>query len=721
MLLAVTQGCRAQDSPLATPRPPKYNSAPGPVATHRFWSAKNWFATNRTDGGGTYTLFPEPLAVQTTPHGLLVGYSPTITVAKDFFVHPVQPDFTIGTVGLNAASVRIVANTDRMVDLDFGPLRTRVGRGMPFVYVETTSAEIALTFVSPPTVFATQDNLLGISLGQNLYGLFCPKHGTWTRTEKLFTCHLPPGHHYFSIALLPNSGAFAHFARFAFAFPVDTPLSWHYDQPHSQVTTTFDVTTEIKEGPDPGFLQALYPHQYTSLSGPHASTTDTYASARGPMRVLEARRFTTLDTFHGTLPFLPPPASFDYPAERNLLKTVAAEHNLFPAPDTYGQGKSLARIAQLLPLAQLSNEPLVLERFRSALRSQFALWSAPGDRKQDRFLYDRDWGTLIGYPASFGSNTQLNDHHFHYGYWIHAAAMLGLYDPAWLARPENAAFINELARDVANIDPHDPKYPMLRHFDAYAGHSWASGQAPFGDGQNEESSAEAINAWAGLILFAAETNNLPLRDAAIWMYTLETNAATDYWFNDGPVRTFPAGFDRTQVANLFDGKADAATWFGNAPEFEHGIEFLPFTGASLYLGRDPAYVRHNLAEVTRTNGGAIRRDSAFWPDLMEMYQSFYDPRGALAAWHQTGFVFDGETKAHEFAWLSSMAALGTVDESVTADTPFFAVFRDDSGHRTHIAFNPGATPLSVHFSDGAMLSVPVASMAIEGRVLKLPR
>jgi endoglucanase Acf2 len=195
----------------------------------------------------------------------------------------------------------------------------------------------------------------------------------------------------------------------------------------------------------------------------------------------------------------------------------------------------------------------------------------------------------------------------------------------------------------------------------------------------------------------------------------------DYWFNDGPVSTFPAGFSRTQIANLFDGKADTATWFGNAPGFEHGIQFLPFTGASLYLGRDRAYVGRNLAEVTRATGGAIDKGGTNWPDLMEMYQAFVDPRQALAAWQSTRYVFDGESRAHEFAWLQSMAALGRVDQSVTADTPFYAVFRSETGQRSHIAFNPGRAPLTVHFSDGFSLSLGPRTMASEAGVTRLPQ
>jgi endoglucanase Acf2 len=707
---------------LTRPASPSFQIAPGPIPTHRFWSAKNWFPTNKTALGGPYTMFPEPLAIQTTPQGLLVGYSPHLTVSKDFFIHPVQFDLTIGVANLNTEKVLIDAHTDRLVDFDFGPIRTLVGRGIPFVYAETSSAETTITFASPATIFIDRKNLLGVSIGGNNYGLFCPSGGHWEHTETVFTCHAAAAKRYVSVALLPSQEAFNAFARAAFLFPIDTHLSWSYDRESSRVTTTFDVITAPKEpAADTNFIQALYPHQYTALQGQQASATETYTSARGPMRLLTGSQFTTADIFHGLLPFLPPPATLDHHEEHALLQQVANEPQHFTQPDTYNHGKSLNRLAQLLPLSSIDGYASLSSLLTSTLRNQFALWSAPGDRALHRFVYDPAWGTLIGYPASFGSNTQLNDHHFHYGYWIGSAALLGLYDPAWPRKPENAAFVHELIADIATLSPNDTRYPMLRSFDAYTGHSWASGQAPFGDGENQESTSEAVNAWAGILLYAAETGDLKLRDAAIWMYTLETTSAIDYWFNDGPVSTFPSGFDRTQISNLFDGKADTATWFGNAPEFEHGIQFLPFSGASLYLGRDIAYVRRNLAEITHSNGGAFRRNSSFWPDLMEMYQAFDNPQQALTMWRSTPFVFDGESKAHEFAWLSSMVAYGHVDPAILANTPFYAVFRNDTGHITHIAFNPDPIPIDVRFTDATLLHIPPDAMTIDGRIIALPQ
>lgn len=57
-----------------------------------------------------------------------------------------------------------------------------------------------------------------------------------------------------------------------------------------------------------------------------------------------------------------------------------------------------------------------------------------GNYKDDYFYYDKNYGTLIGYPSSYDSDKQVNDHHFHYGYWIKAAAAVAMEKPEWAKR-----------------------------------------------------------------------------------------------------------------------------------------------------------------------------------------------------------------------------------------------------------------------------------------------
>jgi endoglucanase Acf2 len=622
---------------------------------------------------------------------------------------------------LHANAVHVSGYSDWAADMDFGEMTVRVGRGMPFVYAKTGGKDPILTFRSPPTIFRHDGNVLGIRIGATSFGLFCPSGGTWEISGPVLVCHVPPGRNYFSAAVLPAPSALTLYSQFAFSFPENTSVAWEYHEKSSEVVTTYKVTTKAMEGTEHGFLQALYAHQYSSLIGQPVDTAYQYTSPRGPMHVIQSQTFITRDIYHGVLPFLPVTDDVEEKKVlRHLLSDVAAEGHPLQAADTYGLGKGLARIAQMLPLASAAGDATDQAVFKAELKREFGRWfNGTQSHTPPGFFYNCTWGTLIGIPGSYGSADQLNDHHFHYGYWIGAAALLGLYDSSWLHSGTVAPAINALTRDIGAPSRSDPDYPFLRHFDVYAGHSWASGQAPFADGLNEESSSEAINAWAAMILFATETGNRTLRDAAIWMYTLECNAAFDYWFDDGPVRTFPAGFGRVQVANLFDGKSDAGTWFSGNLAMEHGIEFLPFTGASLYLGHDPAYVRRNLKEVIDASGGTLDTRSQNWPDLMEMYLALVAPAEALDHWKRTAYVFDGETRAHEFAWMTSLKKLGQTDWTVTADTPLFAVFRDDRGRRTHVAFNPGATTIQVAFSDGVTISIAPASYAVDQTIMAI--
>ena len=100
--------------------------------------------------------------------------------------------------------------------------------------------------------------------------------------------------------------------------------------------------------------------------------------------------------------------------------------------------------------------------------------------------------TLIGSKPSYGSDGQLNDHHFHYGYFIRAAAEVARLDPTWVEKW--GGMVELLIRDIASTNREDLLFPHLRCFDVYAGHSWASGHAKFGDGNNQESSSESMNA-----------------------------------------------------------------------------------------------------------------------------------------------------------------------------------------------------------------------------------
>ena len=241
------------------------------------------------------------------------------------------------------------------------------------------------------------------------------------------------------------------------------------------------------------------------------------------------------------------------------------------------------------------------------------------------FYYDDRWGTLIGYPAAYGSDVELNDHHFHYGYFLRAAAEVARRDPAWAADAKWGGMVKLLIRDIADPDRKDTQFPFLRNFDPYAGHSWASGHAKFGDGNNQESSSEAMNAWTGLILWGEATGDTDLRDLGIYLYTTEMNAIDEYWF-DVHGDNFPKGYPASVVTMVWGGKGANGTWFSAKPEHVHGINWLPIQGGSLYLGRHPDYVEKNYAALLKENGGT---NWTAWADLIWMYRALDDPADAM--------------------------------------------------------------------------------------------
>ena len=243
-----------------------FNTVPGPKPTHRFWTAKNWYADNIINGsvtfggggGGPFVMFPQPLGMQTTSTGLLLGFDATITSGGTFFFQPFEGDLRLGVAGLNTGSVNVSGYSDWTVDFNFGPMTTRVGRGMPFVYVTTNGSNPTITFAGQPTVFANNGNILGVSIANNNYGLFCPSGGSWSGIgSTVLTCNLPSGHDYFSLALLLNAAALSTYSQFAFSFPANTQVAWNYASQRGQ-------SDRLSDGPLPAPVHRVagQRHQY---------------------------------------------------------------------------------------------------------------------------------------------------------------------------------------------------------------------------------------------------------------------------------------------------------------------------------------------------------------------------------------------------------------------------------------------------------------------------
>jgi endoglucanase Acf2 len=325
------------------------------------------------------------------------------------------------------------------------------------------------------------------------------------------------------------------------------------------------------------------------------------------------------------------------------------------------------------------------------------------------FVQDKKIGTVVGYPDEFGSVKAMNDHHFHYGYWINAAAQIGLRDPQWASQNQWGGMVNLLVSDIANTTRGANNFPFIRNFDPYEGHSWASGDANFPDGNNQESSSEAVNAWAGLILWGEVTGNQAVRDLGVWLYTTETESISDYWFDQRKI-VFPPSYGKPVAAMVFGARYAYSTWWTQEPRQIQGINLLPITPASVYLGRDPAYIEEyfkNLPAEKKAYGARGMDDGTpddIWQDVLVSFEALGNPEAALKNWKPKGSTESGETRSHTLYWMLSLKEMGIPDFSVTANTPLYGVFHN-AGKKTYLAYNASAKAIDVQFSDGKKLRV----------------
>ncbi|MFD6416056.1 glycosyl hydrolase [Streptomyces sp. NPDC060194] len=677
-----------------------------PVPTNDWWSS---LAFQRYgDNPWSTPMYGHPLTYQAVRGGLEVGYptSPAIVGDGRQYEYAHKADLTLGLSGLNSADTKADSWSDWTVTPYWSDgtrtLRTTIGHGLPFVYAKGTGGAASVTTASAPTVFSDQGNVLGITVAGHHYALFAPSGADWNVSGSSITAGLG-SKDYFSLAVLPSTDALATYKKYAFSFVTGSKVTWNTGG--GNVGATYALTTQAQEGSETGTLQALYRHQWLHTSSP--LTSYTYVSPRGTMKVREGTSFTTSQKASAVLPALPKTSAVDRARLKGYIDEAANASDPFSgAVDTYWTGKALGRLAQLVPIADQIGETGSRDKMLGLLKGRLQEWFTAGGASQ--FSYDKDWKTLIGYPASYGSDAELNDHHFHYSYYVYAAAIVAQYDQAWAADAQWGGMVKTLIKDAANPSRTDSAFPFLRGFDVYAGHSWASGHQGFAAGNNQESSSESTNLSAGLILWGAATGNTELRDLGSYLLTTESEAIAQYWF-DADEAVFPGSFGHDTVGMVWGSGGAYSTWWTANPEEIHGINVLPVTGGSLHLAREKAAIRRNLAELERNNPGP----PVEWRDILWEFQALADPGPAKARWDagHAGYTPEqGESKAHTYHWINTLDALGAPDATVTGDLPTSAVFTKGTV-RTYAAHNYGSSAVTVTFSDGGKLSVPARSSA----------
>ncbi|WP_309135341.1 glycosyl hydrolase [Cellulomonas sp.] len=721
------EGCDATE---ADPRSALTADAPdGALPTNDWWSSLLY---KRLECRTSNPLHAHPVSYQPTPGGLGLSTPREATLSGTpggigEFHFSYAEDVHVGVEGLDAPVVQVADWSDWTVTPAWSDgqqeLRATIGHGLPVSWYHVEGGDAVLTSSAGVRVWSRDGATLGFTANGHDYAAFAPTGASWTVDGSTLRSSLA-GKGYLAVGALTTDAsstdderraALRALAPVAFAEVTDTRADYSYVPEDGEVVTTYRLTTTPLEGTARGTLVALYPHQQRYVDGvAGGSAFGTYPSARGRMTAyVGATAFTTRTPFTGVLPELPAVATATGDARERLdalLDEVAADPMPVLRADTYWTGKALGRATRIVEIAdQLGRTDLrdaALERIRATLTDWFT--AGPGETEQ-LFAYDARWGTLIGYPGSYGSDTELNDHHFHYGYYVAAAATLARFDPAWADDEQYGGMVDLLVRDANGYDRDETRFPYLRDFDIYAGHDWAAGHGAFVAGNNQESSSEGMNFAGALVQWGEATGDTAVRDAGAYLYATQAAAIQEYWFDQA--EAIPDGFGHSTLGMVWGDGGTYSTWFSGEAEMIQGINTLPITGSHLYLGLRPDDVVENYAELEEANGGP----PTVWQDILWSYLALGDaPRALRLLDADPGYpVEEGESRGHTYHWIANLAALGTLDASVHGDNPLSAVFSQD-GRRTYVAANVTSRTRVVTFSDGTRVEVPAGRTVATG-------
>jgi endo-1,3(4)-beta-glucanase len=686
------------------------NALGKPVPTNDWWSklVKEDHADN---------LFNYPMTLKTTNTGLIVTYIPWGVIGDSM---PIE----VGLTGLNTTKTMVSDYSDWTVTMNWKDnnheLKTTAGIGMPFLYFEKDADDVVEIKVNLGNTTISNELLIieNATSGAD-FVFYAPVGSTWSQSGTTFTSTLN-GNDYWSMAMLPQNTSNVNtvaqdYKKYAYVFPKNTTTSWSYNEATSKVTSTFSITTEVKEGTETEMLLGLLPHQWNNLKSSSAQpNVNTYSSVRGQLKTLEGNTFTVENTFKGILPTLPNLVNYSNGFNPSDLDSKIAQienDGLSDWTDSYNEGQVMNRLIQTARIADQVDNIIARDKMIATIKERLENWlSYQSGEVAFLFYYNSNWSSLIGYPAGHGQDNNINDHHFHWGYFIHAAAFMEQFEPGW--SNEWGDMINLLVSDAASSDRNDDTFPFLRNFSPYAGHSWANGFATFPQGNDQESTSESMQFASSLIHWGGVTNNDEIRDLGIYIYTTEQTAIEEYWF-DMYERNFQDSQQYSLVSRVWGNSYDNGTFWTADIAASYGIEMYPIHGGSLYLGHNTTYVEKLWDEITQNTGIIGNQvNPNLWHDVYWKYLSFIDPQAAIDlydAYPDRELKF-GVSDAQTYYWLHAMNALGKVDTTITSDNPVAAVFNKD-GEITYVGQNYSNLPITIAFSDGFTLNVPANQMA----------
>jgi endoglucanase Acf2 len=717
-----------------------------PTPTHKWWGSVPFMGEMTIGDANTAAyITPDPMTARISERGVRVmGIPSGLTTTTDGFLYPIPDPFSevfdgiaVGNSLHSNLQGYLKDHSDGSVTVEWQNNDTAVMEatfvhGSPYIYFKVYDGEIVIRSLrddgSEKGTFYNQDNSLGIwtSVAGNSNNFLITGEGTTTfdnitsneitinnATKEFTLTYLP------SLNGVPSDTLTSFFAAKARNVVASVAIDYSVDKATNTVTVSHAYKNS--QGATVETIAGMHPLHWKNST----QTTSAYQikSARGTIKFSETAQFSYQLPFVGILPTLP---SIDGTFDQITLETMITEFIAQGADswnthtDAYWSGKNYSKVAELIAIAESIGMTTEAATLRNWLKIELSDWfTAETDSSLDinkYFVYDEEWSTLLALEESFMSHQQLNDHHFHYGYLIRAAAEICRMDASWCSDEQYGPMIELLIRDYAG-GRDDTMFPYLRNFDPANGFSWASGKVNFARGNNNESTSEAANAYGAIILYGLITANDDLVERGMYLHASTTAAYWEYWNNIDDYNAvgetennFPDGYDKITTSIIWGDGAVFSTWFSAAYAHILGIQGLPINPLTLHVGLHADYMEDyvtlGLSESSNGKPSGLVDDQ--WRDIWWNLWAMTNADLAINDYESVASyeAEAGETKAHTYHWLHTFSKLGhlkTGTGALTANHPAALAF-EKNGVTSYVVYNFSNQTLQVTFSDGKVVA-----------------
>lgn len=355
--------------------------------------------------------------------------------------------------------------------------------------------------------------------------------------------------------------------------------------------------------------------------------------------------------------------------------------------------------------------------------------------------YNTVWNTLLGNVSWYGSIENLSDHHFGWGYLIKAAALVAQFDsgvepdtqkPWWDIEKGWGGIVNLMIRDVMDwrkpgeADPFDLKFVRCKYLNPVEGHMYADGSGNSGDGNNEESSSEAINFANACIEWGAVTGQDDIRDMGILLRSMYAQAVPIYWFNvDGDVLPSTTADKPFPIAGQVTGAGNKHDTFFSGGTFDAGcasrnsdvvaIETLPVSAETLRMTLFTPQLKVAWETVENAGGPYCGATAKCYLSTLLSFQSLFDAASA-----KTSFLTRASPGQHFTNWYNYLAGSGGLkqpeDHSYATTYAFILSLERLKAAKAECVSSPDSNPFYMPLADGSLLIYNPTSAARSYRI-----